>query len=363
MPDNNKTLNVGSSSSALGTRKSSACRNLPADLEICSICNLRDSPKNKGKKNDLWLECTLCLDWVHPICANITEARYIEYKSGKVVYLCKLCVELRAKRMAEKSDRKAEDSSSTSLLNISDQIKFPSQVDEILKCIMPQLEILIKKVITEIIQDTVSNIKQDVDNLITRNTSLENRVFELECGARANNIIIRGCPDGSNVSPIDVTGRISELIDFKLHSHDVLFAKRLLLRSERGIQMKRTTHPHILVGFSCPDVKIGFVKSFINFTKIKSIKVVDLFKDYHDGSSGVSESLIRVGDHLDRKTLHITIAARKLLKDGIINKTIMRGGILLIRMNEVGSYRVIRCIEDLNDIVQTGQKTQTTTEG
>lgn len=338
-----------------GAKNGTAARDSSIAPDICSICNLADSTLNRGKKKDKWLECTFCEEWFHIVCCNVSEIDYNVYESTNKSYFCDTCSDLKTKHVKLKTNPVSDSSTPSEDL--------ASRAQDYFNIIQPQLEVLIKNIFAGFMQEVVGKVKRDVDMLVEKNTLLEKRVFELEANVRSKNIILRGCPDNWSISPKEVVKRIADLIDFQLDTHNLLFAKKMFYPDSKMGQLRQNDRAdercsHILVVFSCMDVKVSFLKKYLNYTKSKPIRVRDLIQNNQNDLDKLADyvnKFIFIGDHLDRQTFVCSLRVKKLHKEGIVNKFMLRGGCLWVKLRKEDDFSLIGSLADLETLLQNNK--------
>lgn len=325
-----------------------------SELQICTICNLTESPKNKGGSKDKWISCVFCDGLLHTSCAEISDKAYAEYKSKKS-YFCLPCMQIKIKSKASRSDP------STVISDIN-----ADKLENQIKQFMPQLEVLISKMVATCIKESIDEVKRDINRLNEKTVVLERRIDDLEDHIRAKNIVIRGCPDMLPISPKVIVERIAVKLGFRLNSHEIISAQRLWSRSHskfnnrnidqtKADQSKISKYPTlILVVFSSLEVKSAFLKAFHAYIKVNPIKISDLFPCNQNQDkmldAGIGDHIVYIGDHLNKKSLDCWHRIRKLLKDGIIYKASIRRGRIWIQ-NKNEDEICIRSIVDLQKYV------------
>lgn len=135
--------------------------------------------------------------------------------------------------------------------------------------------------------------------------------------------------------------------------YDVSSAKRLVSRLK---EQAKYTFPLILVSFSSIEVKTEYLKSFFRYIKSKPFRIEDLSQPNGglaamDTFAEVSQMPIFIGEHMNKQSLECYLRVRKLLKTGFINKFVVKGGYVWIRVKIDDPFVVVRSVIELSQIV------------
>lgn len=313
---------------------------------ICHTCKQIESSRNTGTVKDNWFGCAVCGKKFHASCEGVLDNDYCDVKSTKF-YFCLSCIKqsnvstTQTVIVAPAVTSKPDDITFTDGGSLNRDV-IAAQAHKQMQLFWPQIEQCIDKMVSRIVDECMAPVKQELNHSIETIAHLEKRIVELEGRARSHNIIIRGCPDKMLLEPRDIVRRIAVITDCQLTDDEIISARRLLrsTNQDKGIDSKTNrsnfSSSPILATFSSIGAKISFLKKFFNMIKFKRIRVGNLIQNgsLDKNISDVADSEIFVGDHLEKHIFDCFLRVRRLKKNGVINKFIIRTGHIWIAIKE-----------------------------
>lgn len=179
---------------------------------------------------------------------------------------------------------------------VTDSISFMEKQHEDIK---KELQLKIKSI------DTLEK-----ENKLMRTTlnDLNSRLSQLEQHSRANNIEIQCLPEHKNENLLSLVNQVASTIKYKINESDIHYCSRT------SKMQKNNNRPRsVVVKFSCPRIRDGFLAAAINFNR-KAEQVCDKLNTNHIRLRGDPKP-IYIAEHLSptQKSLHA--AARLKAKD------------------------------------------------
>lgn len=207
----------------------------------------------------------------------------------------------------------------TTDINSKIETMFKQLAAEFLK----SLKVTMEEIASDLISSAASSLNQKISELEDKNSSLTQRINDLENSTRLDSLIIYGLPekplthDSSNDLSLksandEIPGILSmcrDRLEISLNENDIIYARRITKGS------KDTNRP-VLVKFAT----IG-VRNRIYATR----------KSLRTSSSSSYEVRIYINEHLTKTNAHIFAQARKLIREGKIHAAWSSGGYIFIR--------------------------------
>lgn len=326
---------------------------------VCYTCKQTDPPHDEEALNDNWLSCAVCKKKFHAFCERVLDSNYCDIVSSKF-YFCLACVNqsnVNTTQTGIFTPAVTSKTADTTFTNegVFDREAIAAEAHKKMQLFWPHIEQCIEKMVTRIIDDCMVSIRLDLVRSAEKMANLEKKMVEQENRARSHNIVIRGCPDRISIEPRDIVKRIAVLTDCQLADGEITSARRLFRSTNgKGIYSKNISNissTPILATFSSIESKIIFLKKFFNMIKIKRIRVCNLIQDYSldKNLSVCAESEIFVGDHLEKDALDCFIRVRRLQKNGVVNKFIIRRGHIWIAIKEGDIFTRVDTIAELQE--------------
>jgi uncharacterized protein YigA (DUF484 family) len=236
----------------------------------------------------------------------------------------------------------------------------------------PIMETLVRQIATEVttsltknmevtkletftkIEETMSEVKEQVNSQRVTTKSLQAKIEDLERHARLGNLIFHGVPELSPVNTSDeiqfhqsesehattavITQICRERLNLNLTNLDISTAHRL-----PGKQ--NSSHRPIIVSFTTRRVR----------NEVYQAKKLLRMSSTHNSSHSQGQERIFINEHLTANAAHLYAAARAMVKDKVIASSWSNGGNIYIRKTLAAddTPKKITSLEDLNNLAST----------
>ncbi|XP_037292798.1 uncharacterized protein LOC119188860 [Manduca sexta] len=190
---------------------------------------------------------------------------------------------------------------------------------------------------------TVNQLKTENQDLKSTVMSLTDRVSQLEQHSRAANVEIQCIPEFNRENLITTVKQIASTIKYNLCENDIHLCTRI---SKINKENKRPRS--VVVKFSCPRVRDGFLAAAVIFNK-KATTNEDKLNTSHLGIGGERRP-VYIGEHLSPAMKSLHAAARARAKELHYRFVWVKSGKIFLRKTETSEYILINSATSLAEL-------------
>ncbi|CAH2101832.1 unnamed protein product [Euphydryas editha] len=189
--------------------------------------------------------------------------------------------------------------------------------------------------------EVINQLESENKNLRSYIQDMDSRLSQMERNSRASNIEIQGVPEHRNENLVTAVKQLAHTIKYNLTESDIHLCTRV-----SKIQKNSNRPRSIIVKFSCPRVRDGFLAAAIAYNKRNSN---DKLNTSHIGMGGEHKPMY-VTDHLSPSMKALHAAARVKAKELKYKYVWVKGGHVYMRKSDTSDYKFIKNMDTLNSL-------------
>lgn len=189
--------------------------------------------------------------------------------------------------------------------------------------------------------ETINNLESENKNLRCYIQEVDSRLSQMERHSRASNVEIQCVPEHKNENLVTIVKQLAHTLKYNLNESDIHLCTRI-----SKIQKTNNRPRSVIVKFSCPRVRDGFLAAAIAFNKKNS---TDKLNTSHIGIGG-DHKPIYVTDHLSPSMKALHAAARVKAKELNYKFVWVKSGHIYMRKSDSSDYKFIKNMETLRGL-------------